>query len=167
MRPHIAVLDISMPGFNGLEILERLKQHPHQTKVVLLTMHNDISVFSKANDLGAWGYLLKENLSEEVETCFEKLLKGERYFSKQLTNKAHVYTNNPEVLNWERLTRTEKKIIELVAQQMTNKEIGEFLFISERTVEKHKRNMCEKLELPKGKNMLLVWAINARNLGLK
>lgn len=163
-RPALAILDMSMPGMNGIELLEKLQQQRVLTKVVLLTMHNEVSIFNHAKKLGARGYLLKEFATAELKKCLEVVLTGECWFSSQLT-KLLVMDNTGESRNDKLgvLTFSERKILKLVAEQHTTKEIAGLLFISEKTVESHRRNIMQKLELPQEKNALLLWAV--KNLG--
>lgn len=165
-RPGIAILDMNMPGMNGIEILEKLQQQRSFTKIVLLTMHNEVSIFTHAQKLGARGYLLKEFATHELENCLTAIQKGECWFSPELTRMLvmdSTNTSNDDKISM--LTFTEKKILELVAAQHTSKEIGALLFISEKTVETHRRKIIQKLSLPQEKNALLLWAV--KNFGTK
>ncbi len=157
-QPNIAILDINMPGLDGLEVLEKVYRQKLKTKVILLTMHKEMTVFKKANQFGVSGYILKENAQEELQICLEEVIKGNQYISKNLENDLLIDNSSgyDDALN--KLTFTEKKILELIAQQKTSKQIAEMLFISEKTVEGHRTNIINKLELPKEKNVLLIWA---------
>ncbi|GGD54949.1 DNA-binding response regulator [Emticicia aquatilis] len=158
-QPNIAILDINMPGMDGLEVLEKVHRQKLKTKVILLTMHKEMTIFKKANQLEVSGYILKENAQEELQLCLEAVKKGNQYVSKNLENDLLIDNSqgsSDELLN--KLSFTEKKILELIAQQKTSKQIAEMLFISEKTVEGHRTNIIQKLELPKEKNVLLVWA---------
>ena len=165
-RPAIAILDMSMPGMNGIEVLEKLRQQKSITKVVLLTMHNEVSIFTHAQKLGAKGYLLKEFAAHELENCLTAIQQDECWFSPELSRM--LIMDNPGTSEDDKvsmLTFTEKKILGLIAEQHTSKEIGSALFISEKTVETHRRNIIQKLSLPQEKNALLLWAVN--NFGRK
>lgn len=157
-QPNIAILDINMPGLDGLEVLEKVYRQKLKTKVILLTMHKEMTVFKKANQFEVSGYILKENAQEELQICLEEVIKGNQYISKNLENDLLIDNSSgyDDALN--KLTFTEKKILELIAQQKTSKQIAEMLFISEKTVEGHRTNIINKLELPKEKNVLLIWA---------
>jgi DNA-binding NarL/FixJ family response regulator len=157
-QPTIAILDINMPGIDGLEVLEKVIKQKLKTKVILLTMHKEMTVFKKANQLGVSGYILKENAQDELQKCLEEVKRGNQYVSKNLTNEL---TNNTEttIEGLEKLTFAEKKVLELIAQQKTSRQIANLLFISEKTVEGHRSNIISKLELPKEKNVLLIWAM--------
>lgn len=132
--------------------------HPFRTKIILLTMHKEMSIFKRAKDLNAKGYVLKEFSTDVLDDCIKAVLQGETWFSPELTNKLHIDSNstNNSVLN--KLTFSEKKILELIGQQHTTKDIAHLLFIAEKTVENHRSNIMKKLDLPAEKNALLIWA---------
>lgn len=158
-QPTVAILDINMPGMDGLEVLEKVYRQKLPTRVILLTMHKEMTIFKKANQLGIAGYILKENAQEELQKCMEVVKKGGLYISKNLENDLVIDTHSTENnYTIEKLTFTEKKILELIAQQKTSRQIADMLFISEKTVEGHRTNIIQKLELPKEKNILLIWA---------
>ena len=158
-KPDIAVLDINMPGMNGLEILEKLQSTQPKTKVILLTMHNEISVFNRAKELNVKGYVLKEFSTDVLEDCINTVLKNETWFNPELTNQMNINTNQAGDTLLDKLTFAEKKIVQLIGGQNTTKDIAKMLFISEKTVENHRSNIMKKLALPAEKNALLVWAL--------
>lgn len=158
-QPDIAILDINMPGMDGLEVLEKLYSQKLKTKVILLTMHKEMTIFKKACHYDVFGYILKENAQDELANCLEAVTKGHRYVSKNLEGELQIDFSSGSGDNLGKLTFSEKKILELVAQQKTSKQIAEMLFISEKTVEGHRTNIIQKLGLPKEKNTLLIWAM--------
>ena len=157
-KPQIAVFDINMPGLDGLEVLEKVFTQKLKTKVILLTMHKEMSVFNKANQYGLSGYILKEYAQEELEICLKEVTNGNQYVSPNLSNDLTIDRNIDHNSELSKLTFAEKKIVELIAQHKTSRQIAELLFISEKTVEGHRTNIIQKLGLPKEKNTLLVWA---------
>lgn len=157
-QPNIALLDVSMPSMNGLEVLEKMQKKNVSTKIILLTMHKELSVFNRARELDVAGYVLKEFATDVLEECIHTILNGDQWFSKELFN----YLENDNVHSQNELTKltfAEKKIIQLISKGYQNKEISELLFISERTVEGHRHSIIKKLNLPQEKNALLVWAM--------
>jgi DNA-binding NarL/FixJ family response regulator len=158
-QPNIAILDINMPGLDGLEVLEKVLTQKQKTKVILLTMHKEMTIFKKANQLGVSGYILKENAQEELANCLKSVIEGNLYISKNIENELNIDNSNNSEGYLSKLTFTEKKVLELISQQKTSKQIAEMLFISEKTVEGHRTNIIQKLDLPKGKNTLLIWAM--------
>jgi DNA-binding NarL/FixJ family response regulator len=160
--PEISILDINMPGMDGLDVLEKVYKDRLRTKVILLTMHREMSIYKRANELGVYGYILKNYAEEELGICLKEVLQNRQYISPLITNELIMDKGQENLEATSNLTFTEKKILELIGQQKTSKQIAELLFIAEKTVEGHRRNIIEKLELPKEKNVLLHWA--AKNI---
>lgn len=157
-NPDVAILDINMPGQDGLDVAKKIQESKLKTKVILLTMHKEMTIFKKASEYGIYGYILKEHAHTELEKCLEEVKKGKRYVSEFLID--DLISDKIDATNeLSRLTLSERKIVELIAQQKTSKQIAELLFLSERTVEGHRSNIIEKLGLVKEKNTLLKWAI--------
>ena len=158
-RPDVALLDMSMPGFNGIELLEKLRKARVNTRIVLLTMHNEVSIFNRAVELGVSGYVLKEFAAKELEQCLQEVLKGGTCFSSSLNSHlvADQQKHTPGTLDV--LSFSERKILELVAKQHTTKVIARLLFITEKTVENHRSSIMKKLNIPSEKNALLIWAM--------
>lgn len=157
-KPDIAILDINMPGMDGMEIAAKVKAERKTTKIILLTMHNDWGIYLKSLELGVYGYLLKNFSTEDLDTCIQKVSAGEKYFSPNLESQLQA-TNNQFTKDVSCLSLTERKIVELIGQAKNSRQIATMLFISEKTVENHRRNIIEKLDLPKEKNSLLTWAL--------
>jgi DNA-binding NarL/FixJ family response regulator len=157
-QPDIAILDINMPGLDGLDVAKKVQETKLKTKVVLLTMHKEMTIFKKANEYGIYGYILKEHAQTELEKCLIEVVKGNKYVSEFLEDDliSNSKSNLGEGAN---LSLSERKILELIAQQKTSKQIAEVLFLSEKTIEGHRSKIIEKLGLPKEKNALLKWAM--------
>lgn len=164
-QPDIALLDLSMPGMSGMEILEKINGQRNRTKIILCTMHNDLATFNLAKELGVNGYVLKDFDFAELEDCLLHVSRNECFFSEKLSSSLVLGDRNDETKNasLSKLTNAELKIIRLIAAQKTSKEIGETLFIAEKTVEAHRSHIMQKLDLPKEKNILLKWAM--KNMG--
>lgn len=162
-RPDIAILDMSMPGMNGIEIAEALLKKKCRTKLVLLTMHNESSIINRARSLGVKGYVLKEHAMDEIGKCIAEVAAGGEYFSPSLIKNILVTdTGYSEAEGLGLLTFAEKKIVSLIAAQKSTKEIAAQLFIAEKTVETHRRNIISKLNLPPDGKSLILWA--AKNI---
>jgi DNA-binding NarL/FixJ family response regulator len=161
--PHIAILDMSMPGLNGMEILEKLQHAKLPVKTILLTMHNDVALFNKAKEFGVKGYLLKDFAMDEMEKCISEVNAGNLYFSKHLSNMLTVQHSKDINPVLEQLTFAERKILDLVKKQKSTKDIAAQLFISEKTVETHRSHIIKKLNIPPGKNALLIWAMKMKD----
>lgn len=155
-QPDIAILDIQMPFMSGIEIARKCGNQKIDTKIVLITLHKEKELYQKAKELNIFGYILKEFALEEIETCIQTVKTGKPFFSEKLKELIGIVFIEDNDLN--KLTPSEKKILKLIAQDKTNKEIASHLFISYRTVEKHRSNIITKLELEPKTNSLLIWA---------
>lgn len=153
LEPDIAILDIRMPFMTGLEIAKICNDENLSTKIILITFEKDGTTYKQAKALHIYGYLLKEFALVELENCINSVMNGKSYFSAELIE--YLETEEaPEDL--ELLTPAEKKVLKLIAQNKTAKEIGKLLFVSDRTVEKHKSHIIKKLDLePKGNSLAL------------
>lgn len=142
--PDIAILDIKMPFFTGLQIAEKCRASNIPTKIVLITFEKDEKIYNEAKTLGIYGYVLKEFALDEIENCISSVVKNKPYFSPELL--AYIEVDEaPEGID--ALTQAEIKIFKLIAANKTATEIANELFISVRTVEKHKNNIRRKLAL--------------------
>lgn len=167
-KPDVAVLDIEMPFLNGLQVCEEIKKIGNNTiKILFLTLFKEADLYKKAIDLGAAGYLLKDNAAEELVEAIIKVNNGEKFISNGIESKLVKRKSNilidpklkEAILN---LTSTETNILVLIAEHKTSKEIAALLFISEKTVENHRYNISKKLALESTKNNLLVFALEHR-----
>ncbi|MCK5853303.1 response regulator transcription factor [bacterium] len=149
-QPDIIILDISLPNVNGLEIVRQMKKEKLGGEVVILTMFKEEAYFDEAMNLGVKGYLLKENALAELIDCLHKVADGRHYICPELSDfliDRHEKTesfnlNNSKLKN---LSDSEKKVLELISQNLTSKEIADQLTISLRTVQNHRSNICHKL----------------------
>ncbi|MBC2843601.1 response regulator transcription factor [Winogradskyella flava] len=153
--PDIAILDIKMPFYTGLQIAEKCNVSNLPTKIILITFEKDEKIYNEAKSLGVYGYVLKEFALEEIENCISAVLKDRPYFSPELIEFIEI-DRSPEGLS--SLTKKELNILKLITKNKTAKEIAEELFISPRTVEKHKSNIIRKLGIERTPNSLLIWA---------
>lgn len=159
-RIDVVILDIDMPRMNGLEAAGAILKIRGDVPIIILTMHKDKALFLKALEIGIQGYLLKENAVVDVISAIYKVAEGNTYLSPELS--IHLFKRNkPGTENdkqLETLTQAEKKILNLVAEYKSSREIAALLFISEKTVFNHRMNICKKLNLS-GKNSLLRYAL--------
>lgn len=161
-NPEIAILDVDMPGITGVEIAKHCQQKNISTKIILITLHKEVGLYIKAKKLNIYGYLLKEFAIDEIETCITSVANGIPYFSKKIKDLIGFTNESNEIL--EALTLTERRILKLIAQHKTNKEIGRLLFISPRTVEKHRSKVIVKLNLDGKTGSLVTWVQKNKHL---
>lgn len=159
-KPAIAILDIQMPFLTGLEIAKKCKELNYDTKIILITFEKDEAIYKQAKSLDIYGYVLKEFALAEIEHCIDAVLKDIPYFSEELLSYLEVEEAPIEI---ETLTPTEIDVLKHISLNKTAKEIGDLMFISFRTVEKHKSNINKKLNLTPTKYSLLFWAKENKN----
>ncbi len=144
----IALIDINMPGLNGHELALKMKDtHPH-VRIIVLSMHDDGGHIMEMVEAGVAGYLLKNANDTELLEAIHMVARGRMYFSPEVGDKiaalAHQQAQKKNEPEEPRLTEREMEILNLIAQEYSNARIGEKLFISERTVETHRKNMMRK-----------------------
>jgi len=163
LKPQIAIVDIEMPGLNGLEIVRAIKNENFPVEFVILTMYKEEEYFNAAMDLGVKGYLLKDNAISDLINCIKSVASGKYFVSPMISDyliNRHERTKSFQQANpaLEALSTTEKQILKLISENKTSREIANELYISYRTVQNHRTNICEKLGL-KGYNKLLQFAL--------
>ncbi|HCX24942.1 MAG: DNA-binding response regulator [Flammeovirgaceae bacterium] len=152
LKPEIVLMDLDMPGMSGLELISRLKKEMPETSFVILSMHLDKNTVSKALEIGASGYVSKNSKEGEFVVCVETVAKGQNYFSQEALTALSQTSNNLSKTSFSKiasLTPREIEVLKLVADGLSNKEIGEELHIAVRTVETHRKTIMEKLEVNK------------------
>jgi DNA-binding NarL/FixJ family response regulator len=157
-QPDAVILDIDMPGKNGLEVLRGLRERSFAGKVVVMTVHREEEFFDEALRLGAHGYVLKDSAVEDVVTAVRSVRDGQNYVSPALTTVLVRQRERRPQTGLDSLTPTERQILKLIADYRTNNQIAETLFISPLTVKTHRRNICVKLDL-EGNHALMKFAV--------
>ncbi len=148
LQPQMVIMDISMPGMDGIEATRQLVQRYPQIRVLLLTIHEDKSLIRAAMQAGAAGYILKQAVDTELIEAIRQLSAGKQYVHPLLLNALLEETSPPEVKRVEvTLTLRETQILRLIAAGYTNRAIAEELVLSIRTVETHRANLINKLGL--------------------
>lgn len=152
VEPDVLLMDIDMPVMNGIEAMQEIKRKHPGLKVIILTMHEETALVKKFNELGAKGFLLKNSDQDELLLAVKKVHEGGHYYSANLThglinNKTHSFSSASFDDKKALLTDRETEILKLIAEGYSNKEIGEKLFISHRTVDTHRTNLMNKLEV--------------------
>jgi len=150
LRPDVIVADVTMPHLNGIDALIHLRQAGDRTPVVFLTMHRDVSFARRALDAGASGFVLKHSASAELVTAIRAALQGKTYLTPQLAGEVlEAMKQGPEHADdpVDSLTPRQREVLQLLAEGRSAKEIAASLEISARTVEFHKYQMMETLDL--------------------
>jgi len=152
LKPHLVLTDLSMPRMNGMEAIREIRRRAPETKVLVLTVHKTDEYILAALQAGADGYLLKDSTHAELLAAVRHVLSGKHYISPGISDKVlDGYLEGRKTLetrtSWETLTAREREILKLIAEGYKNKEIADDLCISVKTVEKHRANLMEKLNL--------------------
>lgn len=166
--PDIAILDIEMPEMTGYEVAAKVENESIQVDLIFLTMFKDESIFNRAMDIGVKGYVLKENTVSEIINCIKTVSKGKYYLSPAISD--FLIRRNNRLANpaadsrgIDQLTPAETNILKLLAMMKTNQEIATELSISVKTVQNHRNNICNKLDLS-GTHALLKFAVENTHL---
>ncbi len=149
LRPDVAVLDISMPGESGLRVAAELRQRSPDTRVLILSMHDNTEYVLESLRAGAHGYLLKDSAATELRGAIRAVRRGESYFSPAIAGKLGAVVRGDAAASaagaLAQLTARERQVLVGVAQGHTNREIAQQLGISHRTVESHRESLMKKL----------------------
>jgi DNA-binding NarL/FixJ family response regulator len=168
LKPDVIVLDIEMPGLTGLQVAGEIIRRHLPSHIVFLTMYKEEDMFNEAMDLGVKGYVLKDSAVSDIVAAIKTVATGRYYLSpsisKYLVSRGDyarsLIKKKPQL---ESLTATERKVLRLISGNKTSKEIGDDLHISYRTVENHRTNICNKLEIH-GSHSLLKFAIEYKTV---
>lgn len=158
-NPDIAVLDMQMPVLTGLESAKAIHQKKLPIYIIILSLHLSQEIYEAVGKY-IHGYILKEDALEEILKCIETVLEGKTYVSKKITS-GFTFADSNKLSN---LTPSEYKILQYIAKRMTSHEIAETLFLSPRTVEKHRENIIKKLRLNNIPNALQLWVSENKTL---
>lgn len=151
-NPDLIFMDISMPEMNGIEATSIISQTLPSVKIIALTQHEENEYVKKVLSSGGSGYLLKNSTFDEFNEAIVTVLQGKKYLSKKISEQMlnNIFSENEgkeEVKSEVKLTRREKEIIQKIADELSNQQIADELFISLRTVETHRRNIMQKLKV--------------------
>lgn len=164
LKPQIAIIDIDMPERNGLETLRAMRESSFAIKPIILTMYQEEDMFNAAIDLGAKAYVLKENAANDILVALAAVARGDSFVSTSMLSAGQrrservreLLLSKPQI---ESLTAAERRILKLVGEDYTSKEIAELLHLSVRTVDNHRQHICDKLKLH-GTHSLLKFAFD-------
>lgn len=166
LRPDVAILDVDMPKLDGLQVVKELRHRSLPVECILLTIHSEEDVLNEALSLGVKGYVLKDSSSTDIVNAIHALRQGHHYTSPSITTHLINRAGGTKSLgektgNVNDLTPTERRILQLIADYLTSKQIADQLCIHYRTVENHRTNISAKLGLH-GSHALIKFALKHR-----
>jgi DNA-binding NarL/FixJ family response regulator len=148
----LVILELKIPLFSGLEVLNKIRELNIDSNVIILTSDVEKQSYDNAKAIGCEGYILKNFPVPEIKNTINAILLDRTYFSNRLESSLKELTPLPDL---DRLSKTEIKVLGHVANKLTSAQIAEELFISKKTVDNHRNNICKKLELGGGHNALV------------
>ncbi|MGA9773331.1 MAG: response regulator transcription factor [Blastocatellia bacterium] len=163
LHPSVAVLDIHMPKMSGFELARAIREQRIAVAVIFLTMHKAEDMFNAAMELGVKGYVLKDSAVTDIVGSIRAAAAGQPYISPQLSNfLLNRSMRQPALPELEELTPTERRVLKMIAEYKTSKQIADQLFIHSRTVDNHRANICQKLGL-RGTHSLMKFAVEHKS----
>ncbi|HKY04338.1 MAG TPA: response regulator transcription factor [Blastocatellia bacterium] len=167
LRPDVALLDINLPRLTGFDVILEAERRKLPVKIIFLTMHSEEELFNEAMDLGAQGYLLKDSAVTEIVEAIKRVAAGHSYISAAIT--AYLLNRSRRAAEFASqsqgiasLTPTERRVLRLIAEYKTSKEIADEMGSHYRTVENHRTNICRKLDIH-GSHVLLRFALRNKS----
>ena len=149
--PDVVLMDIAMPGLNGLEAAERMARDYPAVRIIMLSMHNNEEYVLRALKAGASGYLLKKAATAELETALQRVVHGEIYLSREISTQLHrkfpLHGITDRKSPLEQLTGRQREILQLIAEGQNTKSIAEILKVSPKTVEYHRMKLMSRLNV--------------------
>jgi DNA-binding NarL/FixJ family response regulator len=151
-KPHLVLMDLSMPRMNGIDAIREIRKRVPETKIVVLTIHKTEEYILATLKAGADGYVLKDATHEELIMAAKNVLRGKRYLSPGISEKViEGYLDGKKTIkpqtSWDTLTHREREVLKLIAEGYGNKQISEYLCISVKTVDTHRANLMKKIDL--------------------
>ena len=152
LKPELVLMDLSMPRMNGMDAIREIKKRSLATKILVLTVHKTEEYILATLKAGADGYILKDSTQAELMMAIKSVLSGKHFISPGISEKViEGYLDGRKILktrtSWDTLTHREREILKLIAEGYKNKKIADLLCISVKTVEKHRANLMQKLDL--------------------
>ena len=151
LKPDVLIMDIMMPRMNGIQAAENIREMKLPTYILLLSMYSDEGFVQQALQYGVKGYVLKSSVSDELLQAVRAVAAGKAYFSSPISeivqSAVNSHSASQEGDSFSTLSPREKEILQLIAEEHTSAEIANMLFITEKTVEKHRTKLMEKLNV--------------------
>lgn len=159
LKPQVVVLDVDMPKMDGFAAAREIQKRNIAVGIIFLTMHSEEDLFNQAMDLGAKGFILKDSAVTDVIAAIKAVAAGKSFVTQSLTTYLLNRANRTErtikpASRLDELTPAERKVLKMIADYKTTKEIAETLFVSTRTIDNHRANICQKLSIS-GNNALI------------
>lgn len=149
-KPDVLLLDFNMPLLNGIEVLKIMKEQESSVKVIMLTVENDRRTLHEAIDIGADGYLLKDSAGTEIVNAIKTVFNGEKYIDKSLVSLlfSDIKSNNKNAYSiLDSLSKREIEVLMEISKGLSNKEIGEHLYLSEKTVKNYATKLFRRINV--------------------
>ena len=153
LKPDLVLMDLSLPDQSGIEVTRQVRTFLPDTRVVIVSMHSKVDLVTKAFQAGATGYVVKESATEKLVECMKAVSNGEYFLDTSLSQKvvSNLIKSSARASDldsrYQSLTRREQEVLRLVVEGLSAKKIGERLFISPKTVENHRTNIMNKLDI--------------------
>lgn len=152
LLPDLVLIDLSMPRTNGVDAIREIRNRCPKTKIVALTVHKAEEYVLAALEAGADGYVLKDATHPELMMAIETVLRDKRYLSPGVSERIiEGYLEGKKgqkpISSWDTITRRERQVLKLIAEGYKNREIADYLCVSVKTIEKHRANLMQKLDL--------------------
>ena len=152
LKPHLVLMDLTMPNINGTEAMRAIKRHNPAIKIIALTVHKSEEYVRATLDAGAVGYVLKDDTHHDLLTAIKSTQKGKVYLSPGICDKVingflEPVTSATPSASWSQLTVREREVTKLIAEGKKSREVADYLSVSLKTVEKHRSNLMRKLDL--------------------
>ena len=168
LDPAIAILDVGMPELDGLSVVNQLSETASTVSIIFVTMYREEDLFKQAVEAGVKGYVLKDSAVIDIVSCIKTVAAGKNYVSPELTTflvdlARHKAPASPSPSGLEGLTATELRVLSLIADYKTSKEIAQELGVSVRTIDTHRNNLCQKLGVH-GSHALMKFALEHKNV---
>jgi len=147
IKPDVLVLDISMPGLNGLDVCRELTRRNKAMAILILTIHDDDQFVARAVEYGASGYLLKESAADELVEAIHSVSRGQLYLGPGISRGALERLADGQADPYDRLTTRERQVLQLIAEGKTNRQIAEDLSLAVKTIDTHRMRLMRKLNI--------------------
>jgi DNA-binding NarL/FixJ family response regulator len=150
LHPEVVLIDIAMPGLNGIEAIRQIKHRFPEIHTLVLTMHDDIEYIRQALHAGASGYVVKQAAPTDLVLAIQAAHRGDCYLSPSIAGKVvqeYIQRDLDEIVRYDQLTSRQREVLQLIAEGHSTREIAELLTISVKTVETHRANLMDKLDI--------------------